>query len=64
MDTPVAKRPRDATAREPPRSTGWGREILVFEWGVWEGRLTHAGYCAAVEDVKAVLDEVSFENMV
>ena len=55
VDTPVAKSPREATAREPPRSTGWDCEILVFEWGFWEGRLTHASYCAAMEDIEAVL---------
>jgi len=34
VDTPVAYRPFDATAREPPRST-WEREsVVAMQWGM------------------------------
>jgi len=54
VDTPVAKRPFEATAREPPRST------VQASAGFWTCRLgktvsTHACYCTAVEYAKSVL---------
>ena len=53
----MEKRPFDATAREPPRSTAvWEMLILGGKGGIiWVG-VTHAGYGAAVENTQAVLE--------
>ena len=57
MDTPVEKRPLDATAREPPRSTAvWEMLTVGGKGGIGWVRVTHAGYGAAVENTKTVLE--------
>ena len=43
METPVEKRPLEATAREPPRSTG-ERETLMF-WGAMVGLIRWSYPC-------------------
>ena len=55
----MEKRPLDATARDPPRSTG-AREMLLFDvkWRIDRVGVTHAGYSAAVENTKAVLGSI------
>ena len=59
METPVEKRPLDATAREPPRSTGMRERVSVWvERGDKSGGVTHASYSAAVEDTEAVLGRI------
>ena len=49
VETPVAKRPRDATAREPPRSTAKSQRELDVQRLV-EAH-THASNRAAMKDV-------------
>lgn len=62
VDTPVAKRPFDATAREPPRSTGWMFSCFDLDQGEYGGDWhTHASDRAAMEDPETIL--VGFQLM-
>ena len=52
VETPVAKRPLDATAREPPRSTE--RELMSFGSAYERQRQTHTSNGSSVERLQAV----------
>ena len=55
VDTPVANKPLESTARDPPRSTvavshGEEEEFQIF---------THACNCSPMDDIKTILNPVS-----
>lgn len=55
VDTPVENKPRDATAKDPPRSTK-GKLVLRHYLGFARSeKLTHACNSTSMEDVQAVL---------
>lgn len=60
VDTPVAKRPFDATAREPPRSTVQEVRQWIFHGDTLQGKdqRAHAGDCSTMEGSETVLADV------
>ena len=62
VDTPVANKPRDATANEPPRSTrACFSRVSRIECHT-ERSPTHACNGASMEDIQAVLNDIDVRD--
>lgn len=61
VETPVANNPRDATAREPPRSTRKKcKQNILGLIHLKKARHTHTRNCSSMEDIEAILTVVSY----